>query len=270
VADGAGTTERETETRGLPSGVSTRRTSRAARQRAGRGSRARATRSPDLRIVARGRSSHAVRRHSDLPDSGCQATLDRRSPFTVAGPCGNLTHLPLIAGNCRTEASIAGLSRLERMTTAETAGLALASAQPLTYPVLFVNSFPGAPLGFCVRLFHEERMSKSSTVTVRETPVAEVSTVATGGLSIHGETFVVETDQRIELVDLTERIMSYVRDCTCAKASSVCGRCTRPAASSSTSSRPPSSRTSSTFWRTWSRAMPTGATTTPTTRTATG
>jgi secondary thiamine-phosphate synthase enzyme len=54
-------------------------------------------------------------------------------------------------------------------------------------------------------------MSKSSTVTVRETPVSEVSTVATGGLTIHGETFVVETDQRIDLVDLTDRIMGFVR-----------------------------------------------------------
>jgi secondary thiamine-phosphate synthase enzyme len=53
-------------------------------------------------------------------------------------------------------------------------------------------------------------MSKSSTVTVRDTPVSEVSTVATGGLTIHGEMFVVETDQRIEVVDLTDRIMSFV------------------------------------------------------------
>jgi secondary thiamine-phosphate synthase enzyme len=54
-------------------------------------------------------------------------------------------------------------------------------------------------------------MSKSSTVTVREAPVAEVTSAATGGLVIHGETFLVETDQRIELVDLTERIMGVVR-----------------------------------------------------------
>jgi len=54
-------------------------------------------------------------------------------------------------------------------------------------------------------------MSKSSTVTVREAPVAEVTRAATGGLVIHGETFLVETDQRIELVDLTERIMGVVR-----------------------------------------------------------
>ena len=47
-------------------------------------------------------------------------------------------------------------------------------------------------------------MSKSSTVTVRETPVRGGHR-AVGGLTIHGETFVIETDQRIELVDLTDR-----------------------------------------------------------------
>lgn len=54
-------------------------------------------------------------------------------------------------------------------------------------------------------------MSKSSTVTVRETPVSEVSAATAGGLVIHSETFLVETDQRVELVDLTERIMGFVR-----------------------------------------------------------
>ena len=57
----------------------------------------------------------------------------------------------------------------------------------------------------------EERMSKSSTVTSRETPVQEVASAKTGGLTIHGETFVVQTDQRIELVDLTIRVMEFVR-----------------------------------------------------------
>jgi secondary thiamine-phosphate synthase enzyme len=42
-------------------------------------------------------------------------------------------------------------------------------------------------------------------------PIAEVSTFATGGLTVHGETFVIETDQRVDVVDLTERIMGYVR-----------------------------------------------------------
>lgn len=54
-------------------------------------------------------------------------------------------------------------------------------------------------------------MSKSSTVTVRETPVPEVATASSGALTIYGETFIVETDQRIELVDLTNRIMDFVR-----------------------------------------------------------
>jgi len=54
-------------------------------------------------------------------------------------------------------------------------------------------------------------MSKSSTVTVRETPVQDVASAKAGGLTIHGETFVVQTDQRLELVDLTSRIMEYVR-----------------------------------------------------------
>ena len=53
-------------------------------------------------------------------------------------------------------------------------------------------------------------MSKSSTVTVRETPVMDVSTT-TGGLTVHGEAMTVQTDQRVELIDLTDRIMELVR-----------------------------------------------------------
>ena len=54
-------------------------------------------------------------------------------------------------------------------------------------------------------------MSKSSTVTVRERPVEEVSSARLGGLTIHGETLIVPTDQRIELVDLTKQVMEFVR-----------------------------------------------------------
>ena len=54
-------------------------------------------------------------------------------------------------------------------------------------------------------------MSKSSTVTVRENPVQEVTSATAGGLTIHGETIVLQTDQRIELVDLTNRVMEFVR-----------------------------------------------------------
>src|SRR5262245_51489496 len=61
------------------------------------------------------------------------------------------------------------------------------------------------------RVLTRTRMSKSSTVTVREKPVEEVASARAGGLTIHGETFVVTTDQRIELVDLTNRVMEFVR-----------------------------------------------------------
>src|SRR5437867_6382293 len=62
-----------------------------------------------------------------------------------------------------------------------------------------------------IRPNQEDYMSKSSTVTVRETPVQDVASATAGGLTIHGETFVVQTDQRIELVDLTNRVMEFVR-----------------------------------------------------------
>ena len=54
-------------------------------------------------------------------------------------------------------------------------------------------------------------MGKSSTVTVREAPVQEVATAAAGGLRVHGETLTFQTNQRIELVDLTDRLMQLVR-----------------------------------------------------------
>ena len=54
-------------------------------------------------------------------------------------------------------------------------------------------------------------MSKSSTVTVRETPVSEVSSATAGGFMIHGETLIISTDERIEVVDLTDRVMTFVR-----------------------------------------------------------
>jgi secondary thiamine-phosphate synthase enzyme len=54
-------------------------------------------------------------------------------------------------------------------------------------------------------------MSKSSTVTMRERPVGDVATATAGGLTIHGETRVVQTDQRVELVDLTRLVMDCVK-----------------------------------------------------------
>jgi secondary thiamine-phosphate synthase enzyme len=57
----------------------------------------------------------------------------------------------------------------------------------------------------------KDGMSKRSTATVRETPVEAVASASAGGLVIHGETFIVDTDERIEVVDLTERVMHFVQ-----------------------------------------------------------
>ena len=55
-------------------------------------------------------------------------------------------------------------------------------------------------------------MSKSSTVTVRETPVEQVASASAGGLKVHGETMLVQTDQRIEVIDLTDRLTQLVHN----------------------------------------------------------
>ena len=54
-------------------------------------------------------------------------------------------------------------------------------------------------------------MVKSSTVTVRERPVEEVASAAVGGVTVHGETIVIQTDGRVELIDLTNRVMEFTR-----------------------------------------------------------
>lgn len=53
-------------------------------------------------------------------------------------------------------------------------------------------------------------MSRRSTATVREQPVPAITSVA-GAFTVHGETFVVPTDERIQVVDLTDRVMALVR-----------------------------------------------------------
>ena len=53
-------------------------------------------------------------------------------------------------------------------------------------------------------------MSRRSTVTVRERPVADVITAA-GTFKVHGETIAQETNARIEIVDLTDRVTALVR-----------------------------------------------------------
>ncbi len=52
-------------------------------------------------------------------------------------------------------------------------------------------------------------MTRTSTPTVRATPVTDV--VTAGGLRIHAETFSIETRDRIEISDVTDRVMEIVR-----------------------------------------------------------
>ena len=54
-------------------------------------------------------------------------------------------------------------------------------------------------------------MSKSSVVTVRETPVAKTTSASSGGFSVVAETIEVDTTERIELVDLTDTVMAFAR-----------------------------------------------------------
>jgi secondary thiamine-phosphate synthase enzyme len=54
-------------------------------------------------------------------------------------------------------------------------------------------------------------MSRSSSVTARETPIEQLATVTTGTLVVHGEVFTVESNERIQLIDLTDRMMTFAR-----------------------------------------------------------
>jgi len=54
-------------------------------------------------------------------------------------------------------------------------------------------------------------MSKSSVATVRETPVAKTTSASVGGLAVVAETIDIDTSERIEIVDLTDTVMAFVR-----------------------------------------------------------
>ena len=54
-------------------------------------------------------------------------------------------------------------------------------------------------------------MSKRSVATSREVPVQAVSSVAAGGLIIHSASVPIETTERVEIIDLTDRLMAHVR-----------------------------------------------------------
>lgn len=52
-------------------------------------------------------------------------------------------------------------------------------------------------------------MSKSSTVTVRQTPAQAASSTG-GSLVVRAETVTIQTTQRLELVDITDRLSAFV------------------------------------------------------------
>jgi secondary thiamine-phosphate synthase enzyme len=54
-------------------------------------------------------------------------------------------------------------------------------------------------------------MSKSSTVNARDVPASGVAPPATGGFMVRGETLTVPTAERVELIDVTDRIVALVR-----------------------------------------------------------
>lgn len=62
-----------------------------------------------------------------------------------------------------------------------------------------------------VKCYYNGEMSKSSVVTVRETPVARTTSAAAGGLAVVAESIEVDTADRVEIVDLTDTVMAFVR-----------------------------------------------------------
>jgi secondary thiamine-phosphate synthase enzyme len=52
-------------------------------------------------------------------------------------------------------------------------------------------------------------MQKGSSATARETPVQGVTT--TGPFVVHSESLLVQTDRRVELIDITDTVMDRVR-----------------------------------------------------------
>ena len=71
--------------------------------------------------------------------------------------------------------------------------------------------FPPCPGRLNRKCYYNGVMSKSSVVTVRETPVAKTTSASSGGFAVVAETIEIDTTQRIELVDLTDTVMAFVR-----------------------------------------------------------
>ena len=75
---------------------------------------------------------------------------------------------------------------------------------------MLLQSFDGGSTAV-PRTFYNGPMSRSSVVTVRETPVAKTTSASAGGLAVVAETIDVDTTDRVEIVDLTDTVMAFVR-----------------------------------------------------------
>ena len=53
-------------------------------------------------------------------------------------------------------------------------------------------------------------MTKSSAVNARDVPASGVAAPATGGFIVRGDTLTVPTEERVELIDVTDRIVELV------------------------------------------------------------
>jgi secondary thiamine-phosphate synthase enzyme len=62
-----------------------------------------------------------------------------------------------------------------------------------------------------LKSYYNGEVSKSSAVSVRATPVARTTSAKSGGFAVVAESIAVETTDRLELVDLTDTAMAFVR-----------------------------------------------------------
>ena len=62
-----------------------------------------------------------------------------------------------------------------------------------------------------LKYYYNGEMSKSSVVTVRETPVAKTTSASAGGFAVIAESIELDTSDRVEIVDLTDTVMAFVR-----------------------------------------------------------
>jgi hypothetical protein len=142
---------------------------------------------PDSRIIAGVRVFPRVDRFARAVTAGAMRApaMDADSSLTVAAPCGIRTHFP-----CRRAQSVVWPEySMAKLTSGVVRGR---SARE--------NDTRGLSTS----------MSRRSSVTLREQPVADATSV-TGAFRVHTETLTIQTNERLQLIDLTEQVMSTVR-----------------------------------------------------------